>query len=377
VRVLLFSRYSRLGPSSRVRFFQYLPYLRAQGVEVDVLPLLDDRYVAELYGRGQRSVAALLTGYLRRLIHLPRALRYDVVWLEGELLPWLPSWTEQLLARLGTRVVVDYDDAIFHRYDLHPRASVRALLASKIDRVMGAAALVVAGNEYLVERARRAGAARVELVPSVIDLHQYPRADRVRSDGPFTVGWIGSPSTSPYLQAVLPALEALAGEAAVRLVSIGSGPLPSRALPTEVRSWSEETESAQIQQFDVGIMPLADGPWERGKCGYKLIQYMASGVPVVASPVGANLQIVQHGVNGFLADSAGQWVEALHSLRGDPGLCRRMGEAGRARVESRYSVQVAAPMILSLLEGVAAEPVASPTVAVPAASRAGARYEVQ
>ncbi|MFN2571088.1 MAG: glycosyltransferase family 4 protein [Gemmatimonadales bacterium] len=347
LRVLLLSRYGRLAASSRVRSYQYLPYLRELGIVVESQPLFDDQYIQRLY-RGRRRLATpILAGYARRLWHLLTAFRYDLLWIEYELFPWMPAWFERLLSRVGVPYVVDYDDAIFHRYDSHRNPLVRRLLGGKIDAVMRGARLVIVGNDYLAERAQRAGARRVERVPTVVDLNRYP-VPTPAPHRPYTVGWIGQPLTAPYLELIRDALVEVCRSDGVHLTLVGSGPISLDHVAVDVRPWSEATEIEELQQFDVGIMPLRDEPWERGKCGYKLIQYMACGRPVVASPVGASRQIVEHGTNGFLATSAPEWVQALRALR-DPELRTRMGTAGRAKVEHAYCVQVFVPRLASLL----------------------------
>jgi glycosyltransferase involved in cell wall biosynthesis len=351
VRVLLLSRYGRLGASSRVRSYQYLPYLRDEGIVVTPAPLLGDPYIERLYARRRQNAAALIGGYGRRLWQLATSYRFDLLWLEYELFPWLPAWFEVFLARLGVPYVADYDDPVFHRYDSHRNPLIRGLLGAKIDHVMRGAALVIVGSEYLGEHARRAGARRVEQLPTVIDLSRYQVATAA-GGGPYTIGWIGSPLTAPYLQLVRDALAELCSNGAVRVTLVGAGPLTLGPVPIEARPWSEATEVAELQRFAVGIMPLPDGPWERGKCGYKLIQYMACGRAVVASPVGANAQIVEHGVNGLLANTSADWVSALRALR-DPALRVRMGAAGRAKVEREYCLQVTAPRLAALLRSCA------------------------
>ena len=351
VRVLLLSRYDRLAASSRVRSYQYLPYLRELGITVESRPLFDDGYIERLY-RGRRRLAIpILTGYARRLWDLTTTARFDLLWIEYELFPWLPAWFEQLLARAAVPYVVDYDDAIFHRYDSHHSPIVRGFLGRKIDQVMRGARAVIAGNEYLAEHARGAGASRVECLPTVVDLNRYHVPTR-RHVQPYTVGWIGSPLTAPYLQLVRDALAEVCRSDGVHLTLVGSGPVSLDHVPIDVRPWSESREVAELQAFDVGIMPLRDEPWERGKCGYKLIQYMACGRPVVASPVGASRHIVEHGTNGFLASTETEWVQALRALR-DSALRARLGTAGRAKVERAYCVQVTAPRLASLLRSVA------------------------
>jgi glycosyltransferase involved in cell wall biosynthesis len=292
----------------------------------------------------------VLTGYWRRLKALVHAGRYDLVWIEKEIFPFLPSAAEHLLRKLGVPYLVDYDDALFHRYDKHCRWLVRVLLGGKIDSVMRDSALVVAGNEYLADRARLANARRVEIVPTVVDLERYKVIQSIRDDFP-VVGWIGSPATSHYLPTIGPAIESLARDRDVRFVALGASTAAVSGLPIEVQPWSEETEIQSIQTFNIGIMPLVNDSWERGKCGYKLIQYMACGLPVVASPVGVNLQLVEHGVNGFLAQDTAEWEQALRRLLNDQSLRRHMGAKGRERVESRYALQVQAPRLEQLMRG--------------------------
>lgn len=347
MRGLLLSRYGSLGASSRVRFLQYLDYFRANGLEVEVAPLFSNAYLEALYsGRGRlREVVA---GYAGRIKVLLRARRYDVLILEKELFPFLPAAAERFLYAAGVPYLVDYDDALFHRYDLHANSLVRLLLGRKIDAVMRYASVVVAGNGYLAERARKAGAKDVGIIPTAVDIERYKPAGN-RPEGPPVVGWIGTPKTSRYLLPLIPVFEQLRRAMPVRFVAVGARAEDFAGTPVEAQPWSEETEVAAIQSFDIGIMPLDDTPWERGKCGYKLIQCMACGVPVVASPVGVNRQIVSHGDNGFLAESAGQWVEVLSRLLGDTDLRLRMGSAGRAQIERSYSVQVIAPRLAALL----------------------------
>lgn len=349
--VLLLTRYPPLGASSRYRFYQYVPYLEGHGYNVTAAPLLDEEYLRRIYSRRRPSPWSLLRGYLARLGHLLQARRYDLVWLEYEALPWVPGFVESLLHRLaGVPYVVDYDDARFHQYDAHRSRLVRATLGHKIDRVMREAAVVTAGNEYLADRARQAGARRVEVVPTVVDLERYPCAPAATNDV-FTVGWIGTPFTAVCLQRIQPALAEFCRLEKARVLAIGSGPLDWPDVPVEVVPWSEATEIAALGRCDVGIMPLADNLWERGKCGFKLIQYMACGLPVVGSPVGVNRELIRTGYNGFAAETQGEWVEALRTLKRDTALRSTMGRAGRELVAERYCLQVTAPILAELLHG--------------------------
>jgi glycosyltransferase involved in cell wall biosynthesis len=352
MKVLLLTRYSRLGASSRLRMMQYLPYLEDHGIKVTVTSLLGDRYLHNLYSGDRRHLSGIIDSYLLRLIALKNVGDYDLLWIEKELFPGLPALGERLLNLLKIPYVVDYDDAIFHNYDRHPNYIVRSLLGRKIDTVMRHAALVIAGSEYLANRARQSGASWVEVIPTVIDLDRYSLEEASVHDD-FVVGWVGQPGNVRYLSLIQPALAKLFNTGGVKLKLVGSGPLVLEGVPTEIVDWSEETEVAQIKSFDVGIMPILDDFFERGKCGYKLIQCMACSKPVVASPVGVNREIVQPGLNGFLAETQGDWVEALNTLRTQSELRRRLGQSGRNKVETTYCLQVIAPRLLALLHGAA------------------------
>ncbi|MFN8380555.1 MAG: glycosyltransferase family 4 protein [Anaerolineales bacterium] len=352
MRILVLTRYERLGSSSRVRFYQYIPFLQKSGLDITVAPLLKDDYVRSLYTSKKPNPISVLSAYIERIGWILKSQKFDLIWLEKELLPWFPAWCERLLDGFGIPYIVDYDDAVFHRYDQHSNGLVRFFLSKKIDQVMRHAALVVVGNDYLKERAVKAGAKRVVYLPSVVDGQQYLQP--AISKPQFNIGWIGSPVTAPYLGTISPSLDILARQRDVKIILIGSGgtdPLPQ--LSKIVLPWSEETEAVDIHQFDVGIMPLQDGPFENGKCGYKLIQYMAAGIPVVASPVGINRQIVEHGVNGFLASSEREWTQALEYLHNNPKERRQMGDAGRKKFEREYDLKVTAPQLLQFLEATA------------------------
>ncbi len=348
MKVTLLSKYSRRGASSRLRSLQYLPALEAAGIDVAVQPLFDDTYLQRLYAGEGRSAIRVAGRYAARARDLRRSADADLLWVEYEALPYMPHWLEHALMPRGVPYVVDYDDAVFHNYDLSGRSWVRRVLGSKIEQVMAGAAIVICGNNYLADRARDAGAARVERLPTVVDADQYRFTPRSENSEP-VIGWIGSPMTAKYLQVIASALAAVCADGKARVRLIGSGPVELPGVPVDVVPWSEATEVEEIRRFDVGVMPLPDTPWERGKCGFKLIQYMACGLPVVASPVGVNSEIVAEGGNGFFAADHDTWVRALASLRDDEHLRRRLGMAGREKVERQYSLQVTGPRLAELL----------------------------
>ncbi|MDA3876071.1 MAG: glycosyltransferase family 4 protein [Halothiobacillus sp.] len=350
MKILLLSKYSRKGASTRLRFLQYLPFLESNGFQITVSSLLDDQYLDQLYRQGKRAPLHIVMLYLRRLFVLLSVFRYDLIWIEKEMFPYMPALAERLLHWLGKRYVVDYDDAIFHNYDLSGNPLLRQVLGRKIDVVMRYASCVVAGNDYLASRARAAGAVRVEQVPTVVDSTRYSPIEPSVAASP-VIGWIGSPSTQRYVVDIAQALTSLCQTHNARLLLIGASvdiATKFQGHDVEVVPWSEASVAELIAQMDIGIMPLPDSPWEKGKCGYKLIQYMACGIPVIASPVGVNVAIVGTCQCGLLAANVAEWEAALAQLLESSALRHQMGRAGRQAVENRYSLQVQAPVLAGI-----------------------------
>ena len=342
MKILLLSKYSRKGASSRLRSLQYLPYLEAEGIEVFPRPLFDDEYLEALYTQGRRSSFKIFWQYTKRLMVLLRCSKFDFIWIEKEMFPYFPAFGERLVSLLGKPYVVDYDDAVFHNYDLSGNPAVRLILGKKIDVVMRKSSLVMAGNSYLARRANLAGASEVVVIPTVVDTERYS-SKPVVSGAPLIIGWIGSPSTEHYIVNLCAVLSAIYDRFGTKLLLVGARPEIVDSLPgcnVEVAPWSEETEVEQICKMDIGIMPLSDGPWENGKCGYKLIQYMACGVPVIASSVGVNAEIVNASESGLLADDDEGWSEALGMLLVSEQKRSAFGAQGRKAVMSTYSLDV-------------------------------------
>ena len=354
MKILLLSRYSYLGASSRLRAFQYIPFLASQGIEITISPLVGDEYIKNIYTAGKKRWRSIFSGYLRRIVALIKYHQFDLLWIEKELFPFVPAFAEVLFNVLKVPYIVDYDDAIYHNYDMSCNPFTRTIHGRKIAVVMRHAAGVIVGNEYLASYARQAEAKRLELIPTAIDLDRY-QIKQHSDNAIFTIGWIGSPFTSKYLSQIQPALSSLCNDKKTQLSVIGSHIVTAKDIPTRLRMWSEETEVQDIQEFDVGVMPLPDKPWERGKCGYKLIQYMACCLPVVASAVGVNKEIVDHGNNGYLAATTEEWIKAITMLRNDRELRIRMGIAGRRKVENKYCIQQTAPQLLAFLQRILKE----------------------
>ena len=347
---MIWSRFSRKGASSRLRHLQYLPYLIREGMSVETSHLLPDAYLDYLYSRKRQSYLLALSAIAARLLKviLFRFRRFDIVIIEKELFPYVPAFFEKILL-WKIPYILDFDDATFHTYDLHSSPIVRGLLGHKIDVLMANARAVTVGSSYLAEQARRAGAPHVVSIPTVIDLTRYDSQTSPTDSDPPIIGWCGTPMTIKYLECVLAPLQALASRRTFRLRVIGADRYAPGGLDVESLPWSEATEVGHLSGCAIGIMPLADGPWERGKCGYKLIQFMALGIPVIASAVGANTQIVEHGKSGFLAQTPEEWSEYLELLLTNPDLRKTMGAHARERVAAQYCLQVTAPLLRGVI----------------------------
>lgn len=346
MRVLFLTLYPDVAASPRLRVGQFLPYLRARGVECTAAAPLTAREWHALTGpeRRGRPLWYHLYETPRRLRQILTARRYDVVVVQKALMTAYVRGLAGLLRRCARRVVYDIDDAV-HLQPPHPLRWPWRMFEDRgqIAKVMRMADVVLAGNAWLASEAERLGGNAVHF-PTVVDTARFVPAPR--SPGPYRIGWIGNPSTTVCLA---PAREALAqvNDAVVALV--GAGPAGADWPGAEARLWALETEVAEVQRFSVGIMPQPAQEWMRGKCALKALVYMACGVPCVASPFGAVLEFLRHGENGLLADSTAEWLEAFEALR-DPARRKALGEAGRATVEADYALDKAAPRLLELLE---------------------------
>lgn len=350
MKVLFLTRYTRKGASSRLRTYQYLDFLESNGISCRVSPLFSDEYLEEVYRSRTHNKWQIIRSFVKRVFVLAGTYRYDKIVIEKELFPFFPSIFEWMLFLFKVEYIVDYDDAVFHNYDIHPNGIVRFILSKKIGRVMKYASLVIAGNEYIREYAIQSGAKACLIMPTVIDLNKYN--PRLASDSDtFVIGWIGSPVTFKYMAALKTTLEELSRQHDISVKLIGANQLLGLEKGNEILvPWSEANEVEEIQSLDVGIMPMEDNIWERGKCGYKLIQYMGCSVPVVGTPIGVNRSIIQDGKNGFSATTAEEWSTHLEYLIMHPSERQEMGRNGRKLIESSFSIQVVQQQWLSILQ---------------------------
>ena len=346
LRVLLLPKYHRDGASSRYRYYNYFEWLQQAPLSITCKPLLYFGYVSDLYNRRnrlKRTVMAIV-GICQRIRYLLlNKNNFDLILIEKELVTFMPLFIEKFL--LGnSRYLVDYDDNIHARYQ---QGLARLFLSTKIPSLAAQASAVTIGNKWYFSLFRHCSTTQIHYLPTVINRTLYLpwQKDYSARTVPVIV-WIGSPSTAHYLAAIDHVLQRLQAVIPFRLLIIGARPRINTS--ATYITWQEETEIEQITSADIGIMPLGSADWDQGKCGLKLIQYFACGLPVVASPTVANEAIVDS-QSGFIAGSGEEWYYRLLELLQSPELRRAMGIHARERAFSMYSYQVWAPVFIKLL----------------------------
>lgn len=353
MRVLFLTKYTADGPSSRYRVVQFLPFLEERGIAWNLHSLHDADYLGARYAGRSMTPFYLARRVTSRLATLARAKRYDVVFIQKEMFPHALDVPEWLLSKSGVRTIVDLDDAIHLFYQ--GASGFRRALRDKIPRVLERASLVLAGNRYLENYAREF-TDRVRFFPTVVDTARVTASPARASSAP-VVGWIGTPETAPYLHALAPVLEEVARRTPVSLLVVGAEAPALRGVDVRAKTWSEREEVADLHSMDIGVMPLPDDAWSRGKCSLKLLQYMSAGVASIASPRGSAPEIVTSGDDAFLAESPSEWRDRLIELATSPELRRAMAARARRRVEADYSLRTWGPRFAdAVVEAAAATP---------------------
>lgn len=357
MKVLFVTQYGYLAASSRTRVFQYLPLLRARGIDADVLTVLPDQGISG-------SQVLVTVNRWHKLIYYAwaawrtvrsglaawwRLSRYDLLFIQKIIFPAPIRW---LLATKQPPTIYDFDDAIFTtevRRSNWLSVWKERRNAAGLPAALGRADRVLVENEYTREYAARF-CPRVDIITGPIDTRRFVRTGSPRGERT-VLGWIGSATTLPYLQQIAETLRQLSAQhEGICLRIVGASGISIEGLKVESAPWTLETEVEELNRFHIGLMPLPDDPWTRGKGGYKLLQYMAMGLPVVSSPVGINSRLVSHGDNGFLAANGRQWLEYLGQLIESPQLRQDMGAKGRAAVEREYSLEASSQKLVRIMQ---------------------------
>ncbi|QSH42203.1 glycosyltransferase family 4 protein [Lentisphaerota bacterium ZTH] len=330
MRLTFLTRYGSLGASSRYRFYLYAELMRGSGHKINVCRFFSDSYLKRLYNGRIRNPLHIPGAFLRRIKDL-LLRRGDNMVIEYELLPFMPYFIEKMFIG-NSRYVLNFDDNVWEKYKGIP------WLRGKYDRLIENAAGVIAANDFLLQKAAFLNK-NSTLIPTVVNPELY-KSTQAKFDK-FTLIWIGTPVTYSYIEAHAETLRAMALQCDFELLIVARRSLRERAIEgvrMRFMDWSQEREGEAVARSHVGIMPLTDDEFSRGKSAFKIIQYQAAGLPVIASPVGANITVVEDGLSGFLAGTKVKWVEAVRRLQNERSLYSTMSAAA-LRASDNYSIQ--------------------------------------
>ncbi|MBN1959304.1 MAG: glycosyltransferase family 4 protein [Deltaproteobacteria bacterium] len=342
MRITYFAVSTRLGPSSRYRIYQYQNFFNNHDHRLIIAPALGDKYFQaerfQGFSRWWRRLIFFCVGLFRRLLQLRHLCQADLIIIEREFFAFIPPVFEWLIHLSRQSYVLELDDAIYLQNGRR----------RKYPHLLRMAKAVIVGNESLANHCLKYNK-NVHVIPTTISIKRYPKRKHYKHASLARIGWVGLAYNYPHLHTIASALTEVCRLAPAKLVILSARP-EQFAFPYELVMWQENKETEIISSFDIGIMPLRDTAFARGKCGLKLMQYMACGIPSVASPVGVNKQIIKHNENGLLATTADEWREALLSLLNDETLRQRLGQSARVTIEKKYSLEVWGPRLVRLYE---------------------------
>lgn len=327
-------------PGQRFRIEQWEPLLSEKGISIDYYSFADQQLVEVLPKPGhiQGKLAGLARGFARRLGHVTRLRGYDAVILYRAAAIVGPAILERLVRLAGRPIIYDFDDAIFLTDTAKANAAFGwAKFAGKTASICKLSSAVTVGNSYLADYARRYNP-NVFVVPTSVDTDLLVPRKRARESGRIVVGWVGSSTSQTYLEAFEPTLAQLLKHRDVEIRVVSDRVPAFRSIPFVWEPWTREREVEQIAAFDIGIMPMTDDAWARGKCAFKALQYMSLAIPAICGDVGANRDVIENGVNGRLASTLEEWLDAFVSLIDDASLRREYGDRGRETIVERYSM---------------------------------------
>jgi len=346
IKVLGLSLYGDLAASHRYRLSQYKPYLAENGIDLTINSLLNNDYLIAKFNKRSISILQVFYSYFQRFLFLSKNKNYDLIIIQAELSPLIPFFIENFF--ISVPFIYDYDDAFYLKYSSGKLALCKFYLESKFDKVMKSASAVSAGNHILESYASQFNKNTFYL-PTVVDTERFKPFLNLNPSNVFTIGWIGSPSTEIYLSLVRDALIDLSKHINFKFIVIG-GKAPNLPNVNVIEyPWKEENEIELISQFNVGIMPLPDNSWAKGKCAFKLIQYLSCEIPVIASPVGANIKVVSNNC-GFLASTREEWLNAFKFIYNNPISALEMGKKGRKKILDNYSLKNNAPILATAIK---------------------------
>ncbi|HBB97270.1 MAG TPA: hypothetical protein DC054_17980 [Blastocatellia bacterium] len=359
MKVLALASYPVEAAATRFRLQQFVEPLAARDITLEIHPFLNSKLFQELYHRDamMKVAAGLLKSGLKRLVEIVSARKADVILIQREAMLFGPPLIEWMMTHgLKRPMVLDLDDATYVSYESPTYGALSKTLKwfSKTDDLIRWATVVTCGNRSIAEYVSSKGA-RARVIPTVVDTEVFKPVSRRVGDAPLVLGWIGTHSTFPYLESIFPVLSSLAERFDFHLKIVGAGrrDVAVPGVQVENLTWDLEREVADFQSIDIGLYPidasLYSGKWAQGKSGFKAVQYMAVGVPFVATPVGGSAEIGAPDVTHFFASQNDEWYRRLECLLSDEGRRREMGAAGRAHVVAHYGLQEQADKLAAAL----------------------------
>jgi len=355
MKILFIVPYPTLGPSNRFRVEQYLSYLRKEGHTCFLRPFYNEAIYSILHKKGHylKKIFMLFFLTLRRIGDLFTANHCDIIFIHREAFPLGGIIFEYFFKVTGRKIIYDFDDSLFLPNTSDQNRFINVFkVTTKTKRIIQMSDGVIAGNSFLRNYALKYSS-KVYILPTPIDTERYVPLTNRSYNKRIVIGWIGSSTTLKYLKVLKNVFSELSRSYPnVLFLIVGKDFKGYEYLNIEFKEWSLDSELTFLQSFDIGIMPLTDDYWSRGKCAFKAIQYMSVGIPVVASDVGMNKEVIQNGTNGFLVTSEEEWIDKLKLLIENANLRKEMGIAGRKIVEEKYSLKVNAPKLLEIIEKV-------------------------
>lgn len=355
------------APSQRLKYEQYIPYLQSQGYAFEFHPFFSLSTYRILYRRGYllRKLWGVISGLLRRLLLLARIPSADGLYIHLHVAPIGPPLLEWLYLKLARAKIYDIDDMVHLLSTSRENQLARLFKSSRRTfLLMASADHVITCTPVLDQLAQRYNCHTTD-ISSTIDTDRYQPCNPYSNARELVLGWSGSHTTAPYLHLLDGALKHLAGHYPIRLLVMGPARFELPGVPVEVVPWSSAVEMPTLRRIDIGLYPLPNDDWVQGKSGLKALQYMALGIPVVASAVGCNDRVVQHGRSGYLVSTEAEWIEALEGLITNPELRRIFGQEGRHHVEQLYSVNTNRDRYLEIFKAVFGHPTPMPVLEIP------------
>ena len=354
MKILFIAPYPKgRAPSQRFRFEQYFRYLALDHIDCELAPFWSEKGWNILYSKGNylRKFTQLILGFLRRIFLMFRIRQYDRILIHREATPIGPPMFEMIIVRwFNKKFYFDFDDAVWMDNTSKENELVARLkYHNKVPAICRWADKVSCGNQWLAEYASQFNR-RVVVLPTTIDIDHHKPLMHAGASGKVTIGWTGTHSTGRYLTMLKKVLRGLHERFSIDFLVISNHPPDSPDNFWRYEPWDKEKEIRQLQDMDIGIMPLEDTDWEKGKCGFKALQYMAVGIPAVVSPVGVNIEIIEHGVSGYLCETDNEWSQAVTELITDADKRKEVGRSGRKRVEQLYSSKVNKEIFYQILD---------------------------